>query len=335
MIRSLFLLVLTLGSASAAPDWKAVEPILAGHCYECHNGEKAKGDVDLKKFAADPQLAAEFELWGKVRDSIAAGDMPPKKGKPLGAGQQDQVTQWVQQGLDALAAANAGDPGPVTMRRLTNAEYDNTIRDLTWRDYGLAAEFQTDGGGGEGFTNTGDVLFLSPASIDKYFSAARKLAEHATVMPGTGIVFHPQRIGLRGPVQVKTQAEQGLYVWLQQKAALHLPKDMEDLRQGDYMLAAWKHKHVKTPIPVLAQKAKLNAVFLQNWWNLLNSTEPKSRFLDLTRVPWRALPGPDPAKPNEVPVVVQSTVQRLRDELASWNDAKRPGSGVQAFGPIR
>jgi hypothetical protein len=304
-------------------DWKAVEPMLAAKCYECHNAEKTKGDVDLKQFAGDPKLAVEFDLWQKVKDSIENGDMPPKKAKALDATEKAGITGWVTHSLDALAEAKSGDPGPVTMRRLTNAEYDNTIRDLTGRDYALAQEFQTDGGGGEGFTNTGDVLFMSPAAIDKYFAAARKLADHATIMPGTGIVFNPNRIGLRGPEQVKAQAQQGLYVWLQQKAAPHLPTDDQPLREADYMHACWKHQHQKVPLEQLAKDMKLNIHFLANWWKHLNNTEPKSRFLDLTRVPWRALPADEKAA---LPII-----QTIAADRQSWNNPKSPGNGPQRW----
>lgn len=295
--------------------------MLAAKCYECHNADKMKGDVDLKQFAADPKLAVEFEIWSKVKDTIDNGDMPPRKAKQLTSEEKAGITGWVQQSLDVLAEAKSGDPGPVTMRRLTNAEYDYTIRDLTGHDYSLAKEFQTDGGGGEGFTNTGDVLFMSPAAIDKYFAAARKLADHATIMPGTGVVFHPNRIGLRGPEQVKAQAQQGLYVWYQQKAAPHLPKDDQPMREGDYMLACWKHKNQNEPLDQLAKDMKLSIHFLSNWWNLVNSTEPKSRFLDLTRVAWRGLPADEKA--------AHERIKAIEADMLSWNNPKKPGSGVQ------
>lgn len=310
-------------SLHAAPDWKAVEPMLAAKCYECHNAEKMKGDVDLKKFAANPDVPVNFQIWNTVKDTIDNGDMPPRKAKQLSPEEKAGITGWVQSGLDALAEAKSGDPGPVTMRRLTNAEYDYTIRDLTGRDYSLAKEFQTDGGGGEGFTNTGDVLFMSPSAIDKYFAAARKLADHASIMPGSGIVFHPQRIGLRGPEQVKAQAQQGLYVWYQQKAAPHLPKDDQPMREGDYMLACWKHKHAKTPLDQLAKDMKLNIHFLSNWWNLVNSVEPKSRFLDLTRVAWRELPADEKA--------ALERIKAIEADRLSWNNPKRPGEGPQRW----
>lgn len=319
-----FLLVPTvtlLASAQAVPDWKAAEAVLSAKCYECHNPEKSKGDIDLKRLAADPKVAEEFEIWADVKDTIENGDMPPRKAKQLAPEEKGALLGWVAGALELLAEAKSGDPGPVTMRRLTNAEYDNTIRDLTGRNYELAREFQSDGGGGEGFSNTGDVLFVNSASLDKYFLAARKLAECATIMPGTGLVFHPQRIGLRGPEQVKAQAQQGLYVWYQQKAAPHLPKDFDPMREGDYMTACWKHKQRQMPLDQLAKEMHLNIHFLHNWWNLVNNTEPKSRFLDLVRVPWRELPADEKA--------AMDGIKKIEADLLSWNNPKKPGSGVQ------
>ncbi len=310
-------------SLSAAPAWKEAEGVLKAKCYECHNEKKTKGDVDLQQFAADPQIVKHFEVWLKVKDTIENGDMPPPKAHQMSDLEHAALLGWVNGELDHLAEAQSGDPGPVTMRRLTNAEYDYTIRDLTGHDYGLAKEFQTDGGGGEGFSNTGDVLFMSPAAIDKYFNAARKVADNATIMPGTGIVFSAQRIGLRGPEQVKAQAQQGLYVWYQQKAAPYLPKDDEDMREADYMLACWKHKHQNMPLDQLAKDMKLSIHFLSNWWNLVNSVEPKSRFLDLTRVAWRELPADEKA--------AQERIKAIEADRLAWNNPKRPGEGPQRW----
>jgi mono/diheme cytochrome c family protein len=130
--------VVAASSLSAAPDWKQVEPMLAAKCYECHNADKMKGDVDLKKFAANPDVPVNFQIWNTVKDTIDNGDMPPRKAKQLTSEEKAGITGWVQHSLDLLAEAKSGDPGPVTMRRLTNAEYDYTIRDLTGRDSSLA-----------------------------------------------------------------------------------------------------------------------------------------------------------------------------------------------------
>jgi hypothetical protein len=328
-VAAVMAILVATAARAASPDWTAVEPLLGAACYGCHAGADAKGGVDLRGRAAAPEIAGRFDFWQGVVDVIEGGDMPPPNAKPLAAESRAAILAYFGREFAALAAANAGDPGPVTLRRLTNAEYDRSIRDLTGRDFAPAREFQPDGGGGEGFSNNGDVLFVSPAALDKYFSAARHLADHATIMPGTGIVFHDHRIGLRGPEQLKAQAEQTLYVWYQQKASPHLPGDFADLREADYLLACWKHRHFATPLDTLAAHAGLEPAFLHNWWRLVTGTEPASRFLDLVRVPWRQLPGLDPGMPDKVPAVVRREAARIQAELRSWNNPQKPGSGVQ------
>ena len=65
--------------------------------------------------------------------------------------------------MKAEAAASAGDPGPVVLRRLNNAQYTYTIRDLTGVDLQPAREFPADSAAGEGFTNAGNAMAMSPA----------------------------------------------------------------------------------------------------------------------------------------------------------------------------
>ena len=74
---------------------------------------------------------------------------------------------------------------------LSNVEYTYTLRDLT----GVAAlqparEFPVDGAAGEGFTNTGNALVMSPALLTKFLDAAKEIANHAVLLPD-GFVFSP------------------------------------------------------------------------------------------------------------------------------------------------
>jgi hypothetical protein len=309
-------------ATAAAPNWQAIQPVFDESCYDCHKGTDPKGGVNLKALAADPTVAAQYALWEKVREVVKDGSMPPKDETALSAQEKSQLLGWVTHALDEVATANAGDPGPVTLRRLTNAEYDYTIRDLTGIDYNLGREFLPDGGGGEGFSNTGDVLFVNPQQLDKYLAAARKLVDQATVLPGTGVRFHPQRVGPRGPEQLRGQAEQALYVWYQKAVEKDLPNDEQPLREADYMLACWKWKFREqtgaTSLTQLAKEGNLSEFFLQNWWDILNDEKIASRYLDLTRLPWRALPGPDVAKPKAVPAAVRAEIENLQAQRISW-----------------
>ena len=93
--------------------------------------------------------------------------------------------------LDAEARARAGDPGQVPLRRLSNAEYDCTIRDLTGVDLRPAREFPADGAAGEGFTNAAEALTdISPALLNKYLTRPRTIADHAVLLPD-GFRFSP------------------------------------------------------------------------------------------------------------------------------------------------
>ncbi|WP_206026133.1 DUF1592 domain-containing protein [Roseimicrobium sp. ORNL1] len=320
-------------SAHAVPDWNAAKLVLSESCYDCHNTKKAKGGVDLKRLDANPSLEKEYAMWEKVREVIDAGSMPPEDETQLTKEEKHDILEWMDKELELVATRNAGDPGPVTLRRLTNAEYDYTIRDLTGVDFGLGKEFLPDGGGGEGFSNIGDVLFTNPTQLEKYLTAARKIADHATILPGSGVEFQEQRVGLRGYDQVKGQAQQALYVWYQKMSGPYLPKDGEDFREAEYMLACWKWKHKELTgaqsLDQLAKDAKLSPAFLANWWKMLHNDKLKSRYLDLTRNAWHNLPAPDAAKPKEVPAAVIAGAQAIQAERRSWNNPLKAGSGVQ------
>ena len=276
----------------------------------------------LDRLVAAPDLHRDFRSWQAVREQIESGRMPPREAGELATADRETVLAWLVPGLRAAIEANAGDPGNVTLRRLTNAEYDVTVRDLTGIDYSLAKEFEPDGGGGEGFANTGDVLFVNPAQFDRYLGAGRRIADHASILPGTGIVFHGERVGGRGPEPLRDQAGQALYVWYQKAAAPHVPTDGSDLREADFMLACWKHAHRgltgADSLDTLADKAGLARHYLANWWALLQADEPVSRYLDLTRLAWRRLPPPDPAAPHEVPAAVTAGLQAIQAERRSW-----------------
>jgi predicted signal transduction protein with EAL and GGDEF domain len=86
-----------------------------------------------------------------------------------------------------------GDPGVVPPRRLSNSEYDNTIRDLIGYDIQPAKEFPVDPASGEGFNNTGEALIVSPSLFKKYLAAAEQVAEHA-VLTTQGLRFAPHSV---------------------------------------------------------------------------------------------------------------------------------------------
>ncbi len=323
--HQIFLLIATAVAAAVACVGRADDgslEIVKARCLDCHSGDEVQGGIDLAALTAAADVSKDFAAWRKVREVVEASRMPPKEAEPLAAGEREVLCGWIAPRMRLAIEAHAGDPGVVTLRRLTNAEYDATVRDLAGIDFGLARDFEPDGGGGEGFSNTGDVLFVSPRQFDRYLSAARSLADHASILPGTGIVFHPQRVGQRGPEQLRDQAQQAIYVWYQKAATPHVPLDGDDLREAEYLLACWKHRHREitgaASLDALADAAGLSRPYLANWWAFLQADEPASRYLDLTRLAWRALPPPDPAAPQAVPEAAIVGTQAIQAERKSW-----------------
>jgi len=86
------------------------------------------------------------------------------------------------------SATTARDPGRVTMRRLNQTEYDNTVHDLLGTSSTPARAFLGDTQA-NGFDNNGDLLSLSSVRIDQYRQAAEALAKEALLPPLRGALL--------------------------------------------------------------------------------------------------------------------------------------------------
>ncbi|MCA9036253.1 MAG: DUF1587 domain-containing protein, partial [Planctomycetaceae bacterium] len=158
-------------------------PLLKQFCLDCHSTSEMQGELDLETFNSFDAVRRHPAVWQKVVEMIDNGEMPPKDSAQLSVRDRKQFRNWVQEFLNAEALASAGDPGPVVLRRLNNAEFTYTIQDLTGVPLEPAREFPVDSASGEGFTNTGSSLVMSPAMITKYLDAAREISSHAVLLP--------------------------------------------------------------------------------------------------------------------------------------------------------
>ena len=133
----------------------------------------------------------DYPHWSLVLERLDAKQMPPASfGKQPTDKQREAVIGWIRAVKLYEAQRNAGDPGPVPPRRLSNAEYDYTIRDLTGVDVQAAKSFPIDPASGEGFRNTGEALTMSPNLFRQYYAAAEQVASHA-LLTTTGLRFAP------------------------------------------------------------------------------------------------------------------------------------------------
>ena len=130
--------------------------------------------------------------------------MPPEDApRQPEADERAAVVAWIRDLRDREAQRNAGDPGTVLARRLSNAEFDYTIRDLTGVDIRPTREFPVDPANEAGFDNSGESLAMSPALLKKYLAAARLVADHVVLKPD-GLAFAPHPGGRPTPTATST-----------------------------------------------------------------------------------------------------------------------------------
>ncbi|MGV3722713.1 MAG: DUF1587 domain-containing protein, partial [Actinomycetota bacterium] len=175
------LLAFPLAALTAPPaaNPSPVRPLLAKYCVSCHTGKSAAAGFDLKSLAS---LTKEPHAWELVAEKLRTGQMPPPGSPKPQSAETRAAVAWIGAELRRLEQATPPDPGRVTARRLNRVEYNNTVRDLLAVDFKPADDFPQDDSG-YGFDNIGDVLSLSPVLMEKYLTAAEKVARTAVFGP--------------------------------------------------------------------------------------------------------------------------------------------------------
>ncbi|MBY0374714.1 MAG: DUF1587 domain-containing protein, partial [Bryobacteraceae bacterium] len=202
-VFSLVALTLTPPAVAAALDQQfdqQVKPFVQKYCVNCHSGAMPAAQFDLASYTTLEAVVREFPRWALVRERLHAQDMPPKPMKPTPVAETQTVIAWIEAVRLREIRRLAGDPGVVPARRLSNAEYNYTIRDLTGHDLQLTKEFPIDPANPAGFDNSGESLTMSPALLNKYLQAAREVANRVVLQPDR-LEFAPH------PMLVETDRE--------------------------------------------------------------------------------------------------------------------------------
>ena len=167
-------------------------PLVEKTCGNCHGTAPKDNDLNLAGFATTAMLLAQPAVLEHIVERLHAGDMPPREAAQPTEAEREQLLGWFVAALDAEAAARAGDPGPVTLRRLSSVAYDNAVQELTGLDIQptRVREFPPDAVGGEGFANVGEAMPMTPVLVERYHQAARDVAAQAVLLP-TGFRFFP------------------------------------------------------------------------------------------------------------------------------------------------
>jgi Protein of unknown function (DUF1592)/Protein of unknown function (DUF1588)/Protein of unknown function (DUF1587)/Protein of unknown function (DUF1595)/Protein of unknown function (DUF1585)/Planctomycete cytochrome C len=280
-----------------------VRPFVETYCIGCHGKDKPKGDLDLTVYTTADAVTKDLGQWEVVLEQLKSGTMPPAKAKKHPNDEmRNDIVDWIQAIHKHEAKRNAGDPGRVLARRLSNAEYDLTIRDLTAVDLRPTREFPVDPANEAGFDNSAESLAMSPALVKKYLEAARMVADHLVLKP-RGFAFAPH------PVVADTDRDK----YCVRRIIDFYKRQRTDY--ADYFLAAWRYRHRQAlgqpgaSLADIAAQAAISGKYLATVWSLL--TEPAGEVGPVAAVQsmWRELPPPGVAPADSA----RAGCERLRD----------------------
>ncbi len=293
---------------------KEIRPLVVRYCQDCHAGDTTEADVDLRRLRhVGASAQASADLAEGRRDARHSPDASQGCRAAARAGRADSARNLGPRLLDARSASpgrrsRPGRLAPLEQRRV----HLHAPRSDGHRHADPAREFPVDGAAGEGFTNTGNALVMSPALVTKYLDAGKDIADHLVLLPD-GVRFSPStsrrdwtnetldRIRAfysrftdpRGGEQVNLQ---GIVFSTNEGGRLPVEKYLAATLTDREALAAGN-------VAAVAQKHGLNAKYLGTLWQSLTSKQP-SLVLDGLRARWRA------AKPGEA--------AGLTAEVAAW-----------------
>ncbi len=194
--------------------------VLERFCIDCHDSDVKKGGFDLNSIVGD-DIVKHADVWETVVKQLIARHMPPVgKKRPDESGYETMVKQLTTE-LDKQQPNPGHAP---TLRRLTRVEYQNAVRDLLAVEFDAKAAFPTDEIS-HGFDNI-TVGDLSPSLLDRYITAAQKIASQAV-----GNSDQPDITTVRVPGDV-TQEYHVPGLPLGTRGGVLIPKVFS--REGDY-----------------------------------------------------------------------------------------------------
>ncbi len=158
-----------------------VKPFLKKNCLQCHNADTSMAGVRVDQLDGALTDDKQIRTWEIVRNRIANGTMPPKGLPQPTTADRQETSRWIAQALEVARLRPAPKNGIV--RRLTVAQYRNTLRELLQLEDDLTVSVPPDAVSADGFVNNKETLQLSPLLLDAYFAIAEEGLNRAIVDP--------------------------------------------------------------------------------------------------------------------------------------------------------
>ena len=164
--------------AEPSADATTARALLDRYCVTCHNGRLRTAGLELD--TADPAaVARDGHIWEEVARKLRIGAMPPAGRPRPGRNDALALVSYLETALDHAAAGSPRVGRTETFHRLNRAEYRNAVRDLLQVDVDVSELLPADDADAHGFDNMAAVLSVSPALLERYLSAARRISRLA------------------------------------------------------------------------------------------------------------------------------------------------------------
>ena len=248
--------------------------------------------------------------------------MPPKGMPQPTDAQRQQAVAWIRAELNAYAKKHDGDPGRVTVRRLTSGEYAYAIHDLTGIDPEAGIDAASDSVGGEGFTSFGDVQFMQDANLERYLAAAKIVANHAVIGVGPLEFFaDPGKTGFELSAITRIKNIYATYGFRTVSGEGGYPFGLE--KYGKVFYVAWRYQHraafgePNVTLKDLAIREGISPRFAQHIWTVMNQPSlgyPSSEMV----ARWRKLPAPAGGDHAAAVAAARTGCEELQKFLTTW-----------------
>src|SRR5262245_15573760 len=151
--------------------------LVTTYCVGCHNERLKTANLLLDRADGD-EVSKSAEEWEKVIVKLRSRAMPPPGVRRPDNATYDSVATWLETALDRAAALRPNPGRPGELHRLNRTEYGNAVRDLLGLEVDAKALLPADEQA-HGFSTNADALSMQPALLDRYLSAAAKIARLA------------------------------------------------------------------------------------------------------------------------------------------------------------
>ncbi len=154
---------------------EGVTPFVKTYCTDCHGQKRQRGGINFLPALSNPGESASSRKWRQALAHVKTHDMPPDdEDKQPTDEERQKFEEWIAQ----IKYLSPKDPGSFVIRRLTKAEYGNTLRDL----FGVAPSIVDelpDEVFGAGYLNT-----LSPLQSEQFLGIANEVLDRILAPDG-------------------------------------------------------------------------------------------------------------------------------------------------------